>query len=228
MPTQKEKLQIAQQEISQKEAKIAGLEQEKKGLSEEIVSLHSERDELLGYRTTTEPIFSETKTKLSEAQEKIRLIELSRFASAYKKQEDEYREEQQKWFTYVIYSTLFLTGSIMFSIFSPEHVWYQEPGFYLLDAMFLTLFIYALKKHAYLGNLIVDYANRKTLVQSYQYLVESDEESSELAIKFQEKVTEIVTAIPAVNDGKVTIYEHILDQVMTKLDAIGILKNVTK
>ena len=84
--------------------------------------------------------------------------------------------------------------------------------------MFLTLFVYALKKHAHLGNLIVDYANRKTLAQSYQYLVESDEESAGLATKFQEKVAEIITSQPAVQDGKVTVYEHIIDQLTAKVD----------
>ena len=225
MPTAKEKLQTAKNEIIEKQVKIDELEKAGKELSKQVVDITAERDTLLEYQTTTEPAFTTSKTKLSEAQEKIRLMELSRFASAYKDQELEYREEQAKWFRYVIAASIFLTGSIMFSIFVPPHMpitgrWYQEPGFYLLDAMFLTLFVYSLKRHAHLGNLIVDYANRKTLAQSYQHLVESDEESAELESKFQERVAEIITAQPAVQDSKVTVYEHLFDQFTTKIDTL--------
>ena len=225
MPTPKEKLQVAKNEIAQKQVRIDELEATGKLLSKQVEDITAERDDLIRYKTTTEPAYTTSKTKLSEAQEQIRLMELSRFASAYRDQEFEYREEQNKWFKYVITASIFLTGSIMFSIFIPPHMpitgrWYQEPGFYLLDAMFLTLFIYSLKRHAHLGNLIVDYANRKTLAQSYQHLVESEDESAELESKFQERVAEIITAQPAVQDSKVTVYEHIFDQFTTKIDAL--------
>lgn len=234
MPTAKEKLQTAKNETAQKQIRIDELEATEKELSKQLSDITAERDGLLEYKTTTEPAYTTSKTKLSEAQEQIRLMELSRFASAYRDQEVEYREEQAKWFKYVMVASAFLTGSIMFSIFVPQHMpitsrWYQEPGFYLLDAMFLTLFVYSLKRHAHLGNLIVDYANRKTLAQSYQHLVESDEESAELESKFQERVAEIITAQPAVQDSKVTVYEHIFDQFTTKMDTlVSTIKGLTK
>ena len=234
MATAKEKLQTAKDEIVQKQVKIDELKKAGEELSKQLEGITIERDGLLDYKTTTEPAFTTSKTKLSEAQEQIRSMELSRFASAYRDQETEYREEQTKWFKYVMVASLFLTGSIMFSIFVPPHMpitgrWYQEPGFYLLDAMFLTLFVYSLKRHAHLGNLIVDYANRKTLAQSYQHLVESDEESAELESKFQERVAEIITAQPAVQDSKVTVYEHMFDQFTTKIDTlVSLIKGPTK
>ena len=87
MPTSKEKLQTAKNETAQKQIRIDELEATEKLLSKQVEDITAERDSLLEYKTTTEPAYTISTTKLSEAQEQIRLMELSRFASAYKDQE---------------------------------------------------------------------------------------------------------------------------------------------
>ncbi|HEY0220989.1 MAG TPA: hypothetical protein VGC58_02070 [Candidatus Paceibacterota bacterium] len=200
------------------------LQQNNKILNDELVALTTSHNDLLSYKNVIEPEVEINKTKISELQDKIKSYELRRFASAYFDQESKYREEQNLWFKYVIGSVVLITISILFSIYHPyleiSNKWYDEPGLYLLNAVFVTIFIYSLKKYSHLGNLIIDYANRKTLAQSYQYLVESEDELSELDNKFLEKVSSIFTANPVALDSKVTMYEQLLDNIESAIKSV--------
>lgn len=204
---QKDVADVQSKQISQSatdKGRIIELEDESKTKDKEIETLESDKSNL-----------EEKNDTLSE---QVRNKELTRFAQAYADQEVEYKSQQDLWFKLSLWGTGLLAVSVLLSIFGP-HIfdkihWYTEPGFYLLNVVFLTLFIYALKQHAHFGNLRIDYANRKTLAQSYQYIIEDEEETSEVRKKFLERSAEIFSSKAIPRSSDVTIYEAIIAKFM--------------
>ncbi|HBB43983.1 MAG: hypothetical protein UW27_C0002G0089 [Parcubacteria group bacterium GW2011_GWA1_44_13] len=149
--------------------------------------------------------------------EEIRKKELSRFASAYSNQENEYRIQQDLWFKRSLWSTFFLTASVLYSSFGSQletaKLWYQEPSFYLLNFIFITLFVYSLKQHTHLGNLRIDYANRKTLAQSYQHIIEDEEEFEGIKSRFLERASDVFSSPPLFRSSEVTPHESFLRKI---------------
>ena len=186
------------QSTAGKEA-LAKFEVEKQTLEKTVSDLEGEKETL-----------EEKNESLSE---QLRAKELRRFASAYNEQEGEYKTQQDTWFKLNLGATALLVLSVLLSIFGPSWIqrnWYEEPGFYLLNAIFLTLFIYTLKQHSHFGNLRIDYANRKTLAQSYQYIIEDEEEVSDVTKRFLERAADVFSSKAVSRGSDVTIYEAIL------------------
>lgn len=158
-------------------------------------------------------------TSLADTKERLRVMELSRFAAAYEKQESDYKSQQKFWFKLNLLATLLLTISILVSIFGIPFLgldinsaWDKEPKLYLLNLIFLTLFIYTLKQHAHLGNLIIDYANRKTLAQSYQHIVESGG-YDDIRTNFLKNAADIFSSEAKMRSSDITIYEALLAKI---------------
>jgi len=218
----KAKYEEANKGNQQKEAEISDLKGQLLELQGKFnTQTSSHNTEKLSLETEREGL----KKKIADLEEKntalsgqLRNEELSRFASAYEIQEKEYQDQQDLWFNLSLGATGLLTVSVLISIFgphfAPSHEWYKEPAFYLLDVIFLTLFVYSLKQHSHLGNLRIDYANRKTLAQSYQYIIEDEEETSEVRKRFLERAADVFTSkvIPRSND--VTIYEALVAKIL--------------
>lgn len=206
-------------------------DQEITNLQTQLVKLKSTLDEkelkgnevVLSLNNQIELLNAEIK-KLKEQvtilSEEIRIKELSRFASAYATQEGEYKIQQDLWFKRSLWATLFLTASVLYSAFTSQietaKLWYQEPGFYLLNFIFITLFVYSLKQHAHLGNLRIDYANRKTLAQSYQHIIEDEEEFEEIKSRFLGRASDIFSSPALLRSSDVTPHESILGKIIGK------------
>ncbi|MBL7045514.1 MAG: hypothetical protein ISR99_00580 [Parcubacteria group bacterium] len=165
----------------------------------------------------------ELKQRLSEMEnkdEQIQTMELKRFAQAYADQESEYKTEGEKWFKYGFITSVLLATSVLASIFSVyipriSGTWYENPGFYLLNLIFITLFVYALKQHLHFGKLRIDYANRKTLAQSYQYIIE-DEEDKDVAKRFLERAADVFSSRADLTSGDVTPQEGFLTKMFNR------------
>jgi FtsZ-binding cell division protein ZapB len=193
------------------------LEAENTKLQQRITTLESEVNELREDYKNLDTEKDALQSDLETSKEQIRTMELSRFASAYDNQEKDYETQQIRWFSLSLWATAFLTASVLLSIFGPfllkyTNPWYQEPGFYFLDVIFLTLFVYALKQHSHLGNLRIDYANRRTLAQSYQYIIEEEVEHAEIKAKFLERAANIFSSTALMHDGDVTIPEALMSK----------------
>lgn len=182
--------------IAKKDEQIGELETEKETLEEQVETLESAG-----------------KTK----DEQIRTMELSRFAKEYKDQEDHYAKQQEKWFKRSLMAAAVLIASVLGAVFNviPSANLYQDPEVLFLNAILLTLFIYSLRQHSHLANLRDDYANRRALAQSYQYMVEKDEteDFSDIETKFFERAVEIFTRKPAARGKDIGIH----DAIFTKL-----------
>jgi len=189
--------------------------------TKEISELETEKETLEGEVNILKEENNEIKEKNTELSEQLRKKELSRFASAYATQENEYKTQQDLWFKLSLWATALLTVSVLIPIFGhyffiDSKQWYKEPGFYLLDAIFLTLFVYTLKQHAHLGNLKIDYANRKTLAQSYQHIIEDGEEDPEVRKRFLERASDIFSSKAVLKDNDVTVPEALLSKITGK------------
>ena len=223
----KTEYQDATKEGQRKDTEISGLRSQLSELegkfntqstshTKEKTDLEAKIVVLGGEITDLEKKKNDVEGKSTELSEQLRKKELSRFASEYEKQEKEYEKQQDLWFKLSLGATGLLTisvvGSIVAPLFLENKQWYQEPGFYLLNLIFITLFIYALNQHSHLGNLRIDYANRKILAQSYQYIIEDEEETSPVRKEFLGKALEIFTSRAMLKTGGVTVYENLLEK----------------
>lgn len=216
----------ASKEIQQKDAQIAQLyaqmAQAQSIFESQIATINKENFELKEEIETHEKLKSELEESLAEKKEQLRKMELSRFASAYANQEKAYETQQKWWFKLSLGATFLLVASVVLSTFLPVFnqgkQWYEEPGFYLLNFIFVTLFIYTLKQHSHLGNLRIDYSNRKTLAQSYQHIIEEDDDEGHANIKtrFLERAADIFSSKAVLHNGDVTLYEAVLAKIVGK------------
>lgn len=214
----KSRFQEANKALRQKDEEIKVLQGKLSELQTEKIDLETEIERLKSNIVKLEATIEELEEKNTQVNEQLRSMELSRFASAYKDQENEYKTQQDLWFKLSLGATALLTISVLISIFGP-HVypraeWFKEPAFYLLDVIFLTLFVYALKHHSHLGNLRIDYANRKTLAQSYQYIIEDEEETSEVRKRFLERAADIFSSKAILRSEDVTVYEAVVAKLL--------------
>lgn len=204
------------EEIEQLNKDKRNLEENTKQLESNIEKLNTKISELQVDSRAQENKIKTLNETISDRDRTIKENELRRFSAAYEKQEREYRSKQNDWFNYSLIATVALTSSVLFSIVAPSKgwatgQWYEQPGFYLLNAIFLTLFVYSLKQHSYFGKLIVDYANRKTLAQSYQHIVE-DEKDEEIKTGFLKEIVKIFAAAPNHEKESVTVWEYLLNR----------------
>lgn len=216
--------QESQKLLAQKEAENVTLREQNSALQQKFDTQVAENQTT---KTTLEAKISESETqkqqletekealeeKNADLSEKLQEKELSRFASAYATQEKEYKEQQEKWFKLSLWATCFLVVSVLISIFGPHVLedaqWYKEPGFYLLNVVFITLFVYTLKQHSHFGNLRIDYANRKTLAQSYQYIIADEDETSAIRTRFLERSADVFSSKATPHSNDVTVYEAV-------------------
>jgi len=215
---------IKDEEISNLNKKLLELQEkltkQTSSYGEEKTSREAEMLEQKETLTNLKKEYDSVTEKNTELSEQLRNKELGRFASAYDIQEKEYKTQQDLWFRLSLWATVLLTVCILISIvgsLDPSKSWYREPAFYMLDIIFLTLFVYALKQHSHLGNLRIDYANRKTLVQSYQYIIEDEPEDSEVRKKFLERASNIFSSEVTLKSNDVTIYEALVAKILGKV-----------
>lgn len=167
----------------------------------------------------------EYNTKINELENKIRELEeqnkekqrqidkreLKKLAEAYKEQEDEYKDNAEKWFKYVIGSFILLFLSVGFTIYiAKNEAWYDRIEFYLLNFIIITFLIFSLKQFSYFIKLKTDYANRKTLAQSYHNILSSAEDN-ELKPKFFDKATDVLCAKSDIKHESYTLPEKLLE-----------------
>ncbi|MEA1929853.1 MAG: hypothetical protein U9M92_03175 [Patescibacteria group bacterium] len=206
----------------QKDKAITVLEEQFTNLSDENLKQKTAADKkTAGLKDENTKLVSEVdvlEKRISKTEEQLRVMELSRFASAYAEQEKDYKGQQSFWFKIGIGTTILLSASILVSFFGPtiydfDVIWYKEPGLYLLNIVFLTVFVYALKQHSHLGNLRIDYANRKTLAQSYQHIIES-KEHPEIQKDFLKNASDIFSSKAIMKSSDVTIYEALVAKIL--------------
>jgi len=146
-----------------------------------------------------------------ELQRQIDKRELKKLAEAYKEQEDDYKNSAKTWFRYVIGSFILLFLSVGFTIsIAKDEVWYDRIEFYLINFIIVTFLIFSLKQFSYFTKLRTDYANRKTLAQSYHNILSSSE-NNELKPIFLKKSADVLCAKSDVKHESYTLPEKLLE-----------------
>ena len=213
--------------ISELQGTISTIQTEQAKKDEQYASSLSEKDtnitELEEDKEQFEEKISSLETSLTRTEEQLRNKELNRFAGEYKKEEERYETQQRDWFWYSVYAGGIALAIAIFTSFNAFEIVITYFGglpsadgsrlpaveVVFLNAIALTVFIYCLKQHSHLADLREDYANRKALAQSYQYMVEDKEDKSlsEIKNKFFDRAIEVFTKKPRGRGSDVTWYE---------------------
>lgn len=213
--------------VKEKDKSISELQAEVTRLNERIALKDTEYAQLVNTKdeeiTSLKNQVSEELLKsgkldeeLRSAREKIRNAELNRFANEYQKEETRYESDQKIWFKYTAAATaVLLICAIGTALSASSDGFLPDPEIVFLNAILLTVFIYCLKQHSHLADLREDYANRKALAQSYQYMVEESEgeDLSEIKNEFFQKAIDVFTRRPKGRGSDVTWHTALIAKI---------------
>lgn len=168
-------------------------------------ALHS--SEILERDTKIDTLTDEDEQK----QKQLNKRELKKLAEAYSEQEGQYKTDSDTWFKFVKLSFAILGATVLFSVLMSRGVaWYERFEFYLINFVALTFLIFSLKQFTYFTKLRTDYANRKTLAQSYHNILTSSEDV-ELKPVFLEKAAGVLAASNDIKQDSFTLPEKLLE-----------------
>lgn len=226
---------------TQLEGTINKLKEEKKQLEDSIIEkeeqFKNEKIKLKGEHTDLlvqkESEFTDAKSQMKgniqelenqnkDKQNQLNKRELKKLAEAYKKQEEDYGADKEKWFKYILFSLLVLIASVLFSNYlSADALWYEKFEHYIINFIAVTFLVFSLKQYSYYNKLRTDYANRKTLAQSYHNILSSEEDAG-IRADFLDKATDVLCAKIEIIDEAHTIPEKLLESITE------IAKNLSK
>lgn len=190
--------------ISKLQDKISNLEAENSSLMQKESVLVAEKQEL---EKKAEELKKEVDLKNKQLTEK----ELRKLAQAYAEQEYEFKIDVEKWFKFVIVGLAALLVSIGISTWlASSKVWYDKFEYYLVDFVFVTFLIFSLKQYSSSNNLRVDFANRKTVAQSYHNIIGSTEDE-DIKDEYLSKATDVLCAPSKIESDSYTIPEKIIE-----------------
>lgn len=184
------------------------LESQKKS-HEEIVT--RKENEFKVKKEELENKIKELEELAQEKQRQLNTQELKKLAVAYNQQEDAYSKDAKRWFRYVIVSFIALFISVGTSIYlASDVIWFKKFEFYLINFIIITFLVFSLKQFSYYVKLRTDYANRKTLSQSYHNILSSADDS-DIKPKFLDKATDVLCAKSEVRHESYTLPEKLLE-----------------
>ncbi len=165
-------------------------------------NLKSVQGDLSSQIKAKENKIDELNDTIKQKQEQIDRKELKKLAVAYKEQEDIYNSDVTKWLIALIAVAVVLIISTGVSIhFSLDEVWYKKFEYYVADVILVSAVWFCGSQYNYLIKLRNDYANRKTLAQSFNNILNNLPEDEPIKGKFIEKATDVLCA-PSLNPDK--------------------------
>lgn len=197
--------------LKQKEEEF---ERQKKQIEEEKNKILSQKDEeFKNEKQIQEQEIKNLRNEITEKQRQIDIRELKKLAEAYTEQEDKFKYDADKWFKYVLSSFIIvILATISIILFVKHKVWYENLAYYFGDIVLITFLVFSLKQYAYYIKLRTDYANRKTLAQSYHNIINSEQDNI-IKSKFLEKAIEVLCSRAEVENESYTIPEKILESI---------------
>jgi hypothetical protein len=176
------------------------------------------------HQTKVEELEGEIETlneDIEEKQTQLDRKELKKLASAYKEQEDVYEKEAMFWLKWLMGIGGALVISTIISIWlSSSKVWYDKFEYYVIDLVFLSAVWFCSSQYSSLVKLRNDYANRKTVAQSFHNILNNLAEDADIRTRFIEKATDVLCAPPSLIDK-----EPVLSKKLVK-DTAEIVKAV--
>lgn len=128
--------------------------------------------------------------------------ESKKLAQAYEEQEGIYKEGSEKWLKWLMWIGIALVTSTIISVYlSSDEKWYDKFEYYLIDVIFLSAVWFCGSQYSDQVRLRNDYANRKTIAQSFNNILNNLPEDEPIKSKFIEKATDVLCA-PSPVSGK--------------------------
>jgi len=154
---------------------------------------------------------TELETEVKNKQDQLNKRELKKLAEAFNDQEQSYKSDSRRWFWYVVIAFILLALSLAYSAHeSVSKSWQDKIGYYLINFVVITFLVFSLRHFSYFVRLANDYANRKTLAQSYNNILSTAEDAA-IKLKFIEKTTDILCAPSDIKQESYTVPEKLLD-----------------
>ncbi len=184
-------------------------ENEKNKLQEE----HTEAKRLLSQQIAEqESQLVKNKETIEEKQGQINTLKLHKMASSYEEQEINYTNDVKEWKGNLVFSLLCLVVLSLVSVtLALNKPWYERFEFYLADFLLVGAVWFCGSQYSYYTKLKNDYANRKTVANTYHALLLSldkmtpeDPEyniNKETKDKFMSKALDILCA-QSIQDNK--------------------------
>lgn len=207
-----------QQRIDELELKVSSLKSELSSTKEEFkLKEEAHQNQVSDLENQLELLDEDIQQK----QEQLDKRELKKLASAYKDQEDVYKKNTENWLTALVVVGLGLIISTAISIhLSSGKPWYDRFEYYLVDIIFLSAVWFCGSQYSNFTELRSDYANRKTLAQSFHNILNNLPEDEDIKGNFIEKATDVLCA-PSVISTK----EPVLSKKLVK-DTAEIVKSI--
>lgn len=212
-----------QQKITDLEAKgkeiIAGFELVKTDHANQIAQLTQE------WETNLESVKSENILKVEGLEEQIHTLtqdadqkqkqldrkESKKLAQAYEDQEVIYKTGSKNWLKWLVIVIAALIISTIISIcLSSDKPWYDKFEYYLVDVIFLSIVWFCSAQYAEQTKLRNDYANRKTLAQSFHNILNNLPEDESIKSKFIERATDVLCAPSAIGGKEPVLSKKII------------------
>ncbi|MCX6786228.1 MAG: hypothetical protein NTU85_00135 [Candidatus Kaiserbacteria bacterium] len=163
----------------------------------------------------------ELNAEIEEKQNQLDRKETKKLAQAYEDQEVIYEIDAKSWLVRLTIVVGLLIVSTAISIcLSSAKPWYDRFEYYLVDIIFLSAVWFCGTQYADQIKLKNDYANRKTIAQSFNNILNNLSEDLAIKNKFIEKATDVLCA-PSPVSGK----EPILSKKLIK-DTAEILSSI--
>lgn len=200
MPMRKPKRDEYESKIADIKAKNAQLELDlestKKEYAEKEKQLVSEWEAKVQELEATHDTETEEKDEeISNLQGQLDRKEAKKLAKAYEEQEVIHGSGSRKWLWSLISVASLLVICTAISIWlSSNKIWYDKFEYYLVDIIFLSAVWFCGAQYTDQVRLRNDYANRKTLAQSFHNILNNLPEDEAIKSKFIEKATDVLCA----------------------------------
>ncbi len=197
--------------------------------SAEVASLKQVHDQaLMDQKLFSDAEITDTKNQVEDLNKQLKQKqtqlddrELKKLASAYRDQEGFYTEDAAKWLKALKWITgILLISSILLIWLSSGQSWYDKLEYYVIDFILISTVWFCGAQYSNRIKLKNDYANRKTLAQSFHNILNNLAEDQAIKDKFIEKATDVLCASSVVADK-----EAVLSKKVVK-DTIEIIKSI--
>lgn len=151
------------------------------------------------------------KEEVIEKQKQLDRKEAKKLAQAYEDQENIYQEESKKWLSWLVWVGIGLAVSTLVSVsLSSDEKWYDKFEYFLIDIIFLSATWFCGSQYSDKVKLKTDYANRKTIAQTFNNILNNLSEDEAIKSKFIEKAVDVLCAPSLVSEKEPVLSKKLI------------------
>lgn len=152
--------------------------------------------------------------QIAEKQKQIDKRELKKLAEAYGEQEGINKGEEKTWLIRLaVVAGLLLVSAVVSIWVTHNQSWVESIKYYVVDIILFSAVWFCGTQYSNVLKLKNDYANRKTLAQSFHNILNNLSDNPEIKAKFIEKTTDVLCAPVATGDKEPLLSKKVLKDV---------------